>query len=204
MQYQVFSDGLLSSNTYLVFDGRDGVVIDAGVPFSSVEKKARELNIEIRALLLTHGHIDHIAYAEEYRKAGIPVGINKREEYMLAPCRDNLAKYIGIKFGGSKADFVFNGGDELSFGNLKIKVILTAGHTAGSCCFLVDNVCFTGDTLFCGGVGRTDFPTGSHSELMESIKKKLFVLPDETVICPGHNEESTIRAEKAGNAYFTE
>ena len=204
MKYEVFSNGVFGSTAYLVYDGEDGVVIDAGVPLSEVKARADELNVKIRALILTHGHYDHIAHACEYKAAGIPVGINKREAYMLSPCRDNLAKYMGFKVQAIAPDFVFCGGEVLSFGKLEFKVVLTAGHTAGSCCFLCDNVCFTGDTLFYGSVGRTDFPTGSHKELMKSIKGKLLVLPGDTIVCPGHNECTTIRAEAESNPYFSD
>ncbi len=202
MQYIVFSNGIFDSNVYLVYEDKDAVIIDAGVPAKEVLDEAGKLGLTVHSVLLTHGHIDHIAYAEEYRSAGIPVAINKREGHMLLPCRDNLAKYLGIKYFGSKADELFVGGDVLEFGKLKIKVILTPGHTSGSCCFYCDNACFTGDTLFAGAVGRTDFPTGNHSELISSIKEKLLSLPEDTVILPGHNGDTTLKAEKYGNAYI--
>ena len=109
---------------------------------------------------------------------------------------------FGLPYTPISADFTFRGGDVLTYGKLSFKVILTPGHTIGSCCFLCDNVCFSGDTLFCESVGRTDFPTGSHAELISSIKKKLLSLPDETTVCPGHNEQTTIAHERLFNPYL--
>ena len=193
-------------NNYLVYiPGKpDAVVIDAGGGCAEITARAKSMGLEIRAVLITHGHFDHTAGAKEYQQAGIRVGISTPDEYMLAVHRDNLARYLGFHYQPITADFTFRGGDELVFGDMKFKVILTPGHTVGSCCFLCDNVCFSGDTLFCESVGRTDFPTGSHAEILRSIREKLFVLPDDTAVCPGHNEPTTIGHEKKFNPYAAE
>ncbi len=206
MKYLTFAVGPMDSNSYLVYSESQSlaIVIDAGGGFENVTKKAKELGKEIAAVLLTHGHFDHTMAANLYRDAGISIGISAKDEYMLKIHRDNLARYFGVKRKEINADFTFNGGDELTFDTLVFKVISTPGHTAGSCCFLCDNVCFSGDTLFLESVGRTDFPMGSHGEIVKSITEKLYLLPDETIICPGHNEQTTIEHEKAFNPYTTE
>ena len=204
MKYEIFSVGALESNTYLVYEekGGEAFVVDAGGGFEEVTARASSLGVKISAVLLTHGHYDHICDAEKYRAAGIRVGISAADEYMLSHKRDNLARYIGFKFDGAAADLTFSDGDVFTFGNLSVKVISTPGHTVGSCCFLCDNVCFSGDTLFCGSVGRTDFPTGDHAALIRSIKEKLMPLGDDTVLLPGHNEPTTVGEERLNNPYL--
>ena len=204
MKYETFPVGQMGTNCYLVYEGNDAVVIDAGGGFSEVYSRSLTLNLKIHAVLLTHGHFDHTMGAGEYMEKGIPLGISLKDEYMLSPHRDNLAKYFGIKWQELKADFNFKDGEILTFGELKLKALSTPGHTAGSFSFLCDYVCFSGDTLFLESVGRTDFPTGSHSSLLKSVREKLFVLPNETPVCPGHNEPTTIGHEKKFNPYLAE
>ncbi len=206
MKYHSFAVGPMGAMSYLVYGegGTSAVVIDAGGDAQKIKSEADSRGLEIEAVLLTHGHFDHTLGAVDYQKMGIPVGICSVEEYMLSVHRDNLARYFGYRFPETKADFTFRGGDVLSYGSFSFKVILTPGHTAGSCCFLCDNACFSGDTLFLECVGRTDFPTGSHAELINSIKKKLLVLPDETLVLPGHEEQTTIGHERVFNPYLSE
>ena len=203
MKYETFFVGPMSACTYLVY-GNDGkaVIIDAGGDSQRVISRANELGVELCAVLLTHGHFDHTFGAIEYKNAGIPIGISSSDEYMLTGHRDNLGTAFGLQSPPCTPDFTFRGGDEFAFGELKFTVISTPGHTVGSCCFLCDNVCFSGDTLFLESVGRTDFPTGSHGELINSIKKKLLTLPECVVVCPGHDEQTTIGHEKTFNPYL--
>ncbi|MBP5308794.1 MAG: MBL fold metallo-hydrolase [Clostridia bacterium] len=204
MKYEVFTVGALDSNTYLVYEekGGEAFVVDAGGGYEEVAARAKELGVKISAVLLTHGHFDHILDAEKYRAAGIRVGISASDVYMLTDRRDNLARYMGLKFDGATADFTFSDGDVLTFGTVTVKVVSTPGHTAGSCCFLCDNVCFSGDTLFLNSIGRTDFPTGDHSTLIRSIKEKLMALPDDVIVLPGHDEPTTVGEERRNNPYL--
>ena len=206
IKYLTLQTGLMGANTYIVYNEgeKTAVVIDAGGDYDLISLSAFKQGLEIKALLLTHGHFDHMMGAGDFQKDGIPVYICQQEAHMLGEHRDNLARAFGVSYNGINADFTFRGGDVLTFGNLSFKVILTPGHTVGSCCFLCDNVCFSGDTLFCESVGRTDFPGGNHTMLMQSIKEKLFTLPDDTVVCPGHNEQTTISHEKMFNPYVGE
>lgn len=204
IKYETFFVGPMEACSYLVYNPEceEAVVVDAGGGFSTVSLRAAALGKKISAVLLTHGHFDHTIGAAEYQKRGIPVGISTADAHMLAVHRDNLARAFGLPYTPIIADFTFRGGDVLTYGSLSFKVILTPGHTIGSCCFLCDNVCFSGDTLFCESIGRTDFPTGSHAELISSITNKLLTLPDQTVVCPGHNEQTTIAHERLFNPYL--
>lgn len=206
---EVFNKNLMDANSYLVYDAdsHDAVVIDACGDFDGITARAAELGLRINAVLLTHGHFDHTADVERYRAAGIPVGICKTEEYMLGSSPDNLAAAFGIRRRAERADFTFRGGDVLKFGTLTFAVLLTPGHTSGSCCFILkgksaDNACFSGDTLFFESVGRTDFPTGNHADLIRSIKEKLMSLDIDLPVCPGHGEETTIGHEREHNPYL--
>ena len=204
MNYEVFTVGPLEANSYLVYGetGGEAFVVDAGGGFEEVTARAASLGVKISAVLLTHGHFDHILDAEKYHAAGIRVGISAKDEYMLSDKRDNLARYMGFKYNAAKADFTFGNGDVLTFGNLSVTVISTPGHTVGSCCFLCDNVCFSGDTLFYHSIGRTDFPTGDHKTLIKSITENLMSLPSDTVVLSGHDEPTTIGEERLNNPYL--
>lgn len=203
IKFSALAVGEMQSNTYIVYNdsSEECVVIDAGGDYSQVLAKVSELGKQITALLLTHGHVDHIAAAEEYRRGGAIVGISAQDAYMLKGHRDNLAEYVGVDLPPVTPDFTFGGGDKLALAGMEFTVISTPGHTAGSCCFLCDNVCFSGDTLFLESVGRTDFPTGDHAKLMHSLKEKLFTLSEGTIVCPGHEGQTSIGYEKKFNPY---
>ncbi len=201
MKYECFGNGILDSNSYLVCGSRHAVIIDAGVPAEKLLCRANKLGLAVSHVLLTHGHFDHTRYVGEYRKHGIKVGVCNMELALLKSPFSNLSRDFDEPLKGVTADFTFRGGDYVEVGELTFKVLLTPGHTAGSCSFLCDNVCFTGDTLFRGSVGRTDFPTGSATELARSVNDKLLSLPPETIILPGHGEATTAGEEKMTNPY---
>ena len=204
--YETFCTETLDSNSYLLYtklyDVNEAVVIDAGGCFEEITARAEALKLKISAVFLTHGHIDHTEAVPRYREAGIRVGISEADAYMLGKCKDNLAKYLGIHYEGSKADFTFKDGDEFHVGGMVLKVRATPGHTVGSCCFLCNNVCFSGDTLFYESVGRTDFPTGDAETELRSLRALVKDLPAETLVLPGHNEPTTIEHERDFNPYF--
>ena len=204
MKIHKITNGPLMQNCYVLEKNKQAIVIDPGIETNKIIEFLEKNKLQAKSVLLTHGHFDHMMGAGDFQKDGIPVYICQQEAHMLGEHRDNLARAFGVSYNGINADFTFRGGDVLTFGNLSFKVILTPGHTVGSCCFLCDNVCFSGDTLFCESVGRTDFPGGSHTMLMQSIKEKLFTLPDDTVVCPGHNQQTTISHEKMFNPYVGE
>ena len=158
---------------------------------------------EIEAILLTHGHFDHIWGAQKLRSlSGAKIYACKEEEALLADAGMNVSEMAG-RVCTIKANQFLEDGQEMTLEGMTFRVILTPGHTAGSCCYYFeeDGILVSGDTLFQESVGRTDFPTGSYSEIIRSIKKKLFVLPDEVRVYPGHGEATSIGYEKIHNPF---
>lgn len=193
--------GIMQSNAYFVYnENRECVVIDCGGSYSEMMDIVEENKLCPKAVILTHGHYDHIAGAKGFQDNGIPVLIHERDAEMLCS-ENNLANLMGFSFS-INADKTFKDGDVLKLCGFEIKVIHTPGHTSGSCCFLIGNSLFTGDTLFRGDVGRTDLPTGDYSALLKSISEKLVPLDDSIEVFPGHMQSSTISRERATNPYF--
>lgn len=195
--------GSLGANCYLLGNEKKVIVIDPGDEANVIKQHIR--NREVEAILLTHTHIDHI-FALNQMKQFYPaakVGVHYDEVKYLSDSSLNLSVYLGERFIYSQApELILKEGMEIPFLNYKIKVIHTPGHTPGGVSFLVDNYLFSGDTLFKLSIGRTDFPGGSYSNLIESIKNKLFLLPDDTKVFPGHMEETTIGFEKKNNPFL--
>ena len=191
--------GAFYTNTYILINGKDAIIIDPTLDF---EQYAKEINekYNVLAVLLTHGHVDHV---DGIRYFNSNVYVTKEDEIMLKD--SNLSLYTMISkvspYKDSNINFInVSDGEILNIGSFIIKVILTIGHTSGSVCYLLDNNLFSGDTMFKYSVGRTDFPTGSESELRKSIKK-LLNLSNEVVVYPGHDEKTTIKDEKKYNIY---
>lgn len=190
--------GVLRANSYIVTEnGADAVLIDCGgaQPLAS----ARQKGLNIRSVLLTHGHFDHIAGCAELQAVGAQIGCAKAEKSLLASPA-NLAAEMGVRIPAFSVDFTFQDGDELDLCGLKFTVLATPGHTPGGVCFLCGDSLFTGDTLFCESVGRTDFPGGSTAQLRESVKK-LLALPGNLTVYPGHDEPTTLEHERMFNPF---
>jgi glyoxylase-like metal-dependent hydrolase (beta-lactamase superfamily II) len=152
---------------------------------------------------LTHGHTDHIgALAFVQEATGAAVLIHTADAAMLTGPAKNIPFLGGTKKQSKAADRLLQEGDLIEVGKISIKVIHTPGHTPGGICLAIDNILFTGDTLFAGSIGRTDFPGGSHRQLIESIKKKLLAFPPETIVYPGHGPATTIGEEKKYNPFL--
>ena len=163
----------------------------------------QEKEFQIKAILLTHGHFDHIWGVEELRKrSGAEVYAYEGEEKLCQDPALNVSAAVG-RSCGITPDQLFRDGEEFEFAGIRGRVIATPGHTGGSCCYYFeeDQILISGDTLFQESVGRTDFPTGSMSALVRSVKEKLFTLPDETRVYPGHGMMTTIGYEKENNAF---
>lgn len=190
--------GMYEENCYLLIDDntKECGIIDPGGSTKKIENEIVSKGLKAKFILITHGHADHVDGVEELSKAlNIPFYISKvDEEYMS---KDDFV-YGSL----SKADGYLKEGDTVSLGNHTIKVIETPGHTKGGLCFLVDDLLFTGDTLFQGSVGRTDFIGGDMGEIINSIKSKLLPLGDEVKVFPGHGPTSTIGFEKNRNPYL--
>lgn len=192
--------GIYDANCYIVMDEKtkDAVVLDPGGDGEMLERAIKDMGANVKGILLTHGHMDHVGGVEYLSdKLNAPVYISKiDEEYME---KDN---YV---FGSIRnANGYLEDGNDLSFGSLNIKVIATPGHTKGGLCFLIEDKLFTGDTLFQGSIGRTDFIGGSFPEIINSIKTKLLPLGDEIEVYPGHGPKSSIGYEKGYNMYLND
>ena len=206
--------GMCATNTYFVFDEskKDEFGMVHGILFDPADKgkliydTLTKKGFVIDLVLLTHGHFDHIGGCDEIRQlAEVKIGCYEKE---MAMCKDpylNLSNDFGTHLKVTP-DELDRDGDVITAAGLSCKLIATPGHTSGGCCFYFeeDNILISGDTLFEESVGRTDFPTSSTSELIRSIREKLFVLPDDTLVYPGHGEMTTIGHEKEYNPFCGE
>ncbi len=197
--------GELSTNCYILGDEKtnEGVVIDPGGDFDLIDENIEKLNLKIKYIILTHGHIDHIkALVPLKKKTKAKVLIHKEDLPILSDPTYNLAQFIGENGSFSEPDLLLKDGDTIEFGKKKLLVLHTPGHTPGSISLYTDNLLFTGDTLFCEGIGRTDLPGASCENLFSSIKQKLFTKPDDTEVFPGHGPSTTIGWEKKNNPWI--
>ena len=206
--------GMCATNTYFVFDENNkdengkmhGILFDPAdrgkMIFDTLTSKAFVVDL----ILLTHGHFDHIGGCEEVRQlSGAKIGCFEKE---MAMCKDpylNLSNDFGTHLK-IDPDILYRDGDVITAAGLTCKLIATPGHTSGGCCYYFEDekILMSGDTLFEESVGRTDFPTSSTSELIRSIREKLFVLPDDVLVYSGHGEMTSIGHEKEYNPFCGE
>ena len=195
---------MVGTNCYLVYreDLKRAVIVDPGDNGAHILNTCRECGIIPEAVVLTHGHFDHILAVEEIRRAfkEITVYAAEKEAKLLGDPRLNLTASYGTGVTLSP-DHLVKDGDILELAGFKWQVIETPGHTEGSVCLWIkeEEVLISGDTLFAESLGRTDFPTGSSADIIRSIKERLFVLPEDTMVYPGHGEPTTIGHEKTHN-----
>ncbi len=198
--------GAVMTNCYFAVneDTREMLVIDPGDSAKKLIGKIKEKKLAPAAVLLTHGHFDHAGGAEEIAKEfGIPVYAEEHEKETLENPSINLCGMIGTK-EVYHADKFVKDGDILDLAGFSIQVLHTPGHTKGGCCYYLEKeqAVFAGDTLFHDSVGRSDFPGGSASVLIQSIRDKLMPLPDDVKVYPGHNDITTIGWERKYNPFL--
>ncbi|MDQ7793089.1 MAG: MBL fold metallo-hydrolase [bacterium] len=202
-----FAVGPFAANCYLLGceKTRRLAVIDPGGDARRILETVDRSSFTVSSILNTHGHIDHVAANEEIRKAtGAPILIATPDAPMLASPARQLAGMLLKGVAGVTADRLLEDGESIEVGELKLKVLLTPGHTPGSACFLLkgEGLVFSGDTLFEESVGRTDLPGGSWADMIASIREKLLVLDDKVRVLPGHGPETTIGHERRANPFL--
>ncbi len=199
-----FFDGTYASNCYLVTsdDEKHSVVIDPSVSYDFVFRQRGSIPT-VDGIILTHTHFDHVLCLSEWKnETGAPVYINELDAESLSDGEKNgYSVFFGEQRSYGKADVLLKDGDTVEFGDERLSLLHTPGHTAGSSCFVGDEVMFTGDTIFAdGGYGRTDLYSGSPRQLFSSLKK-LFSLDKNYIIFPGHGAESTLEDEKTNHGF---
>ena len=196
--------GPFAANCYIVGSEitREGMIIDPGGEARQILEKVNNLQLTIKLILLTHSHIDHIGAVKEVSEAtGSEICIHADDARSLQEQR--VSSVFSLSYPTSPpADRLIRGGDNINVGDLHFLVLHTPGHTPGGICLLGHGVVFTGDTLFNYGIGRTDLLGGSQYQLLTSLHAKLMVLPDDTVVYPGHGPDTTIDAERRGNPFL--
>ncbi len=200
---------MAAENCYLAINEstNESIIIDPGSAADRVKKMVLDSGTKPVAILLTHGHFDHAGEADTISKEyGIKIYAHEAQEEELKNPSINLTAEM---FGSSesyRADVFLKDDEEIELAGLKVKCLFTPGHTPGGCCYYFsdEGVLFTGDTLFCGSVGRTDFTGGSMRQLVNSIAEKLLVLPDDTICYPGHDAETTIGFERVNNMFIAQ
>lgn len=206
MRIKCLPSGPLMVNTYLVWDEntKEGFIVDPGGHDSRMLNAVAEDELRIKYIVLTHGHADHIGGVEQYLKEDFPTAqlvASKLEKPLLADPDANSSRSMLGHPVVLTPDLAVTEQDTLEVGNMTLHFISTPGHTPGGMCIRIGKVLFSGDTLFQASIGRTDFPGGSMDALVSSIRNKLFTLPDETRVFPGHMGETQIGYEKRHNPF---
>ena len=197
--------GDLQTNCYVLADekSKEGLVIDPGGDCGDIEEVIEKEGLNIKYIILTHGHADHIAALSSLKeKTNAQILIHAADSDMLLEPTYNLSFFTGENLICPKADKFFDDGDKIKIGSLELEVLHTPGHSPGGVSLFTDKMIFTGDTLFCEGIGRSDLPGASHNGLLHSIKTKILAKPDDTVVYPGHGPETTIGEEKENNPWI--
>jgi hydroxyacylglutathione hydrolase len=207
MIHEILPVGPLQCNCSILGDEttREAMVVDPGDDIAEVLAIIQKHNLQVRQIVITHAHIDHVGGAMKLRQAtGAPILMNQND-YALVKMLDVQAAWLGMAPPGEvKIDRSMEEGDKVEAGPLVANVIHTPGHTEGSVClfFPAQQKLIAGDTLFAGSIGRTDLPGGSFDKIMRSLNEKVLALPDETVVVPGHGPLTTIGDERESNPFL--
>lgn len=198
--------GIAHSNCYIIKspESQEAIVIDPGDQANTIEKYLKENDLDCKAILLTHGHFDHITAATKLKNlTDAPIYAHEAEVELLLDPELNASVYMGEEISVTP-DILVRDREKIQEAGLSLQVLYTPGHTEGGLCYHLQDYgkIFTGDTLFFEGVGRTDLPTGNHQKLIESIHSQLMVLSDSIEVYPGHGRPTTIGHERRSNPYL--
>jgi hydroxyacylglutathione hydrolase len=200
--------GPFAVNCYLLWneETREGVVIDPGAEAETIKAEMDQLNMIPKAILLTHGHGDHIAAVRELMEEySLPLYIGAGEEKLLADPQANISMFFDHPVSAPPPDHLVNEGDVLRLAGIRLAVLSTPGHTTAGVCYLEEEAgrLFSGDTLFAGGIGRADLPGGDFKQLLNSINRQILTLPDAVLVYPGHGPATTVGTERDSNPWLT-
>ena len=201
MKIETFIEPPIENNNYLLIDetSKDAVLIDCSVYDENIYKRIEKFGANLKYVLLTHGHFDHIG---GIRPSAAKVVMHKDDLSILNNANKYLELFGVLNVSIPKIDLFVEDGEVLKIGNIDIKVIHTPGHTPGGVCYLIENNLFSGDTIFRESVGRCDLEGGNFNQLVESIKSKIFTLNDNVQIYPGHGPKTNIEWEKQYNSFM--
>lgn len=207
MKIKALVVGPIMENCYVLYDEQtlDAIIVDPGDDADKIIQLVNKLDLKVKYIVNTHGHADHIGANKELGEAfHAPLAIHEADKAMLTSPSLNLSEcgYMGRPIISQDADIILHEGDIISFGNCNLKVVHTPGHTPGGICLVGKNVVMSGDSLFAGSIGRTDFPTGSLSDLVFNLKTKILPLDESYDVYPGHGGPTTIAYEKMANPYL--
>jgi hydroxyacylglutathione hydrolase len=207
MIHEILPVGPLQCNCSIIGDeiSREAMVIDPGDQIDEILALVRRHNLQVKQIVITHAHIDHVGGAMKLRAAtGAPILLNQND-YALLKMLDMQAMWMGVASPGKvEIDRSISSGETVRAGSLQASVLHTPGHTEGSIClyFPAEKKLIAGDTLFAGSIGRTDLPGGSMQSILRSLHQTVLALPDETVVIPGHGPLTTIGEERTSNPFL--
>lgn len=197
-----FTSKMLGANCYIVYSDKDCFIIDPCVKPEIIDSFINEKQLNPAIVLVTHSHIDHILYINEIRELyNIKAAVHEEDFNELIENDSNGSSLFGLRKELRKPEKIIRDGEVIKAGDMFLHVISTPGHTPGSVCFYIDNMLFSGDTLFYLSIGRTDLGRGCQKDLNDSINNKLFSLDEKTIVYPGHGTFTSIEFEKKENPY---
>jgi len=201
MILKTFTEPPIENNNYLLIDedSKEAALIDCSVVDEDVERAIQEAGAELKYILLTHGHFDHVA---GIRPGTAKVVMHKNDLPILKQANQFLPMFGMSRITIPDIDIFISDGDIIKLGNTELSVIHTPGHTQGGVCYLTGGILFSGDTIFRESVGRCDMEGGDFEQIKESITTRIFTLPDETVIYPGHGSSTNVKWEKEHNMFL--